>query len=154
MKEDNVFLVKVLKGDPTVVVFWLLCRWVMDGKHSVWKLVQSRWCILNRQMTLLTGAFPFTHSAMLRNKLFYTEWIQVDNLNRCFVRLPLGKLFQMKHFQLSLEWNLIIRKTSRVLKHRFFHEWGSLRYDIGGLLTSHWGWLMCKMLHVSSFLAA
>lgn len=75
----------------------------MDGEHSVWKLVQSRWCIVNRQMTLLTGAFPFTHLAMLRNKLLYTQCIQVDNLNRCSVRLLLGKLIQMKHFHLSLE---------------------------------------------------
>lgn len=75
----------------------------MDGKHSMWKLVQKGWCIVDGQMTLLTGASPFTHLAMLRNKLFCTEWILVDNLNRCSVRLPLGKLFQMKHFRLSLE---------------------------------------------------
>lgn len=64
----------------------------------MWKLLQSGWYIVNRQTTLLTEAFPFTYLAMLRNKLLYTEWIQVNYLNSCSVRLSLRKLFQMKHF--------------------------------------------------------
>jgi len=81
----------------------------VDGKQSMWKLVQSSWYSVNKQVSSESG-HPFAHLVTSRNKLLYPGLIQGAHLNSCSVRQARKALFQIKYFQLSVEWILIIRK--------------------------------------------